>query len=116
MAIKPRPKAWISGPDPIRHAKYKCWQQQKNQAIWRKEPYDLTFDQYVDLWGNKFDQRGRHSDQYCMWRANPALPWTLTNVRITTRNLQGSIAAYRKMANSDYVPRKPIPAMPGVVI
>jgi len=40
----PRPRVWKSGPDPTRHQQFRVWGQQKNQAQWREEGWDIAFD------------------------------------------------------------------------
>lgn len=80
-----RPNAWITGPDPLRHKQYRVWLQQRNQAQFRKEEWDLPFEDWLELWGDLWHKRGRHSDQYCMTRADFDLPWDKTNAIIVTR-------------------------------
>lgn len=80
-----RPDLWISGPDPVLHEKYRVWGQQKNQAQWRRESWDLPFDVWVEIWGDLYEQKGQTSDCMCMTRIDLDLPWHKDNVRIITR-------------------------------
>jgi len=80
-----RPHLWRVGPDPDLHAKYRVWLQQRNQALWRDEGWEISFADWVKLWGDLWLLRGRTRGTYCMTRVDWSLPWTLDNVRIATR-------------------------------
>ena len=82
---KPRPHTWKIGPDPVRHARYFIWLQQRNQARFRKETWDLTFDQWLEVWGEMILQRGRKKNDYCMTRWDPEGPWDSKNAYIIKR-------------------------------
>lgn len=79
------PHKWASGPDPELHRRYKIWAQQKNQAQWRGESWDLAFEDWVEIWGDDFDRKGRGLGSLCMTRRDLELPWTRDNVIIITR-------------------------------
>jgi hypothetical protein len=80
------PDRWIAGPDPVRHKQYLVWLQQKNQANFRGEQWDLDFDTWLELWGDLWQFRGRSRDCYCMTRRDPSGPWSLDNVMIIGRS------------------------------
>jgi hypothetical protein len=80
-----RPNAWITGPDPETHIKYRAFIQQRNQANFRNEDWQLTFDQWCDIWGDRYAQRGRRRGQLCLTRCDYELPWTVDNVEIMER-------------------------------
>lgn len=80
-----RPHVWKAGPDPVRHKKYLVWLQQRNQAIYREEPWTIGFDDWIQIWGDKWEHRGRQRGQYCMSRKDWSLPWSVDNVAIITR-------------------------------
>jgi hypothetical protein len=82
---QPRPHTWKAGPDPVERKKYLVWLQQKNQAQWREEGWDIPFEAWRDLWRDLWDHRGRERGTYCMSRVDWSLPWTLSNVMIITR-------------------------------
>ena len=92
-----RPQVWRTGPDPVLHTKYLTWLQQKNQAQWRDEGWHIGFTDWCDLWAERWESRGRTRGSYCMTRLDWSLPWTLNNVKITTREehakLQGDARA-----------------------
>lgn len=79
------PDRWVSGPDYDTHLKYRQWLQQKNQAQWRNETWNLTFDEWCQSWGDLYEERGRAPNQYCMSRDDLDGPWTVDNVIVITR-------------------------------
>lgn len=79
------PERWASGPDPVLHKKYRVWIQQKNQAQYRGEAWDLEFLTWVAIWGSDFDRKGKSKECLCMTRIDLDLPWHKDNVKIITR-------------------------------
>lgn len=79
------PQRWVSGPDPLVHKKYRVWIQQRNQARWRGEPWHLTFEDWVSIWGDQFGQRGQDVSCLCMTRTDHTEGWTKHNVEIISR-------------------------------
>jgi hypothetical protein len=82
----PRPNMWKTGPDELLHKKYRQWVQQRNQAVWRGESWDLTFELWCELWGDKFELRGRRPEDYCMTRRDATDAWTKDNAIVVTRD------------------------------
>jgi hypothetical protein len=85
---KPRkllPHKWKTGPDPLTHEQFGAWHQHRAQARHRREQYDLTFEQYQQVWGDLFVKRGRARYEYCLTRLDPKLPWNLENTQAMTR-------------------------------
>jgi hypothetical protein len=76
---------WVTGPDPVVHKKYQAWLQQRNQAQWRGETWNLTFVEWQTLWGENWPNRGRERGCYCMTRRNHDLPWDTVNAQVITR-------------------------------
>lgn len=81
----PKPHLWVSGPDPVVHSYFNVFVQHRNQCNFRNEPYELSFDQWFDLWGDKITKRGRTSGCYIMTRIDSKLPWTYNNVMVKQR-------------------------------
>ena len=79
------PHLWASGPDPVRHKQHQVWVQQRNQAQWRGEEWDFAFEDWIILWGDLWQHRGRGSDQYCMTRVDKEAAWTKLNCIVITR-------------------------------
>jgi len=95
---KPRPHLWISGPDPVQHKKYRVWLQQRNQALFRGEGWDLPFEVWCDIWGQQWELRGRERGSMCMTRLDWELPWTGDNVEIVTREQHARAQGMAKAA------------------
>lgn len=93
----PRPHVWKTGPDPELHAKFKVFGQCKNQATFRGEEWCLTFDQFVQLWGSHWPQRGRRIDSLCMTRLDWDKPWNMLNTIIITRQAHARAQADAKV-------------------
>jgi hypothetical protein len=82
-----RPNDWISGPDPFAHKQYVAWSRHKAQALFRKEPYDLSFDDWMKFWckNDFWQRRGRQMDSLVLTRYDPDLAWTKKNCVIVER-------------------------------
>jgi len=89
--FNPKPERWISGPDPERHKRYLQWLQQKNQAQFRGEEWNLDFDDWLQVWGDEIVNRGRKKGQLSMMRRDYNLPWTADNVLIVGRKEHSAI-------------------------
>jgi hypothetical protein len=79
------PHTWVSGPDPVRHEQHRVWTQQRNQALWRKEEWNLDFETWIIMWGELWYNRGRGREDYCMTRLDHDLPWDKDNAVVVTR-------------------------------
>jgi hypothetical protein len=80
-----RPHVWITGTDPKTHGMLIPYLRHKAQARYRAELFDLTFDEYKELWWELWEQRGRRSEDLCMTRIDPEGVWTKDNCEIITR-------------------------------
>jgi hypothetical protein len=89
----PRPHTWKSGPDPELHNKFRVFGQCRNQAQFRGEDWQLTFEQFVQLWSNYWQQRGRTVNSLCMTRRDWTRPWTMSNTQIITRQAHAQAQA-----------------------
>lgn len=85
-----RPHQWKSGPDITAHASYRAWLQCRNQARFRSEPWDLTFDQWQAHWAGIWHLRGRTRDALCITRRDGRGAWCDANVIIVTRSQHGA--------------------------
>lgn len=90
-----RPHIWLVGPDPVLRGKYLVWLQQRNQAQWRDEVWTLSFPDWVDKWGDLYDQRGRERGCYCMTRIDREQPWTRENTHVISRHDHAQIQNQR---------------------
>ena len=69
----------------MRHSQFVAWGRARAQAVFRHEPWQLTFDDFVQVWGTRWPERGRGRDQLCMTRRAPDLPWSASTVELITR-------------------------------
>lgn len=93
------PDNWCTGPDYLRHEMYYAWQKHKSQANYRKEPYDLTFEDWEKIWSNPTDflNRGRKPEDLTLTRLDLDGAWTLDNCIVITRLEQLRRAMAHKM-------------------
>jgi hypothetical protein len=63
------------------------------QAKFRKEAWDLSYDEYCKMWRFMFHLRGMTVNDYAMSRKDPSKPWDVYNTVIMTR---GEIYAMRR--------------------
>ncbi len=83
---RPRPNTWLSGPDPLTHEKYYAWLKHKSQAKYRREPHELTVEQWLEIWPDeKFLYRGKQPDNWVLTRIDTDGAWSVDNVEIITR-------------------------------
>ena len=73
----------------IEHAKHWGYLRQKAQANFRKEGWDMTIEEYFDLWRDDlWVQRGRQPENLCMIREDVEKPWSKSNCLIVSRYQQ----------------------------
>lgn len=90
------PAKWFSGPDPILHDWYNKWLKHRCQCVFRKEAYELSWEDFKSVWfptdgSEPWKSRGRSVDSLCLIRKDTALPWRRDNVEIVTRFKQLSL-------------------------
>lgn len=81
----PRPHVWVCGPDEYKHSMYMPWQRASAQARFRNEGWDLSFEQFYELWKDEWNNRGRQPDNMCMTRDDYEGAWEIGNVTVVTR-------------------------------
>lgn len=83
---KTHPENYVTGPDPVRRNKYYAWIKHRNQARFRGEDYDLTFEDWCTLWTDeRWEQRGKKSENLCLCRTDRTASWSLANCEIVPR-------------------------------
>lgn len=55
------------------------------QAKYRNEGWDISWEQYQEIWEGKWHLKGRASDDLCLTRIDWAGPWTMANVNLVFR-------------------------------
>lgn len=100
----PRPHTWVIGEDAghYKHSMYLPWLRAKAQARFRDEDWQLTFEEFYELWKDHWPKRGRAVDALCMSRMDFDAEWSVANCRIVDRadhlKRQGE---YRRSKNAE---------------
>jgi hypothetical protein len=81
-----RPHTWIVGEDPVRHDQYTAWLKARSQAWYRGEQYDISFEDWVDLWGTNWHLRGRERDALMLMKRRWQEPWSKRNAQLVNRD------------------------------
>ena len=63
------------------------WNVMRAQAKFRHEEFELTFEEYMQLWEGSWYRKGRANDDLCMTRRDWLGPWRLANVEIVERSI-----------------------------
>ena len=79
-----RPHTWHHQ-DPLKHQMHMPYLRSKAQARFRGEAWELTFDDYYELWRDHWEFRGRGLDDLIMSRQHENLAWSRDNCHIVTR-------------------------------
>ena len=75
--------------DLIEHAKHWGYLRQKAQANYRGEGWDMTIEEYFEIWTNEqWANRGRAPENLCMVRRDVEKPWSVANCVIILRYQQ----------------------------
>ena len=81
----PRPHMWKQGPNPIHKEMNMSFLRMRAQCKFRKEPFHLTFQDYLEIWGDSWSQRGRTEGSLNMTRKDPMGDWTRDNSVLVLR-------------------------------
>lgn len=81
----PRPHVWKWGPDSTLKDMNLSFLRMRAQCKYRKEPFDLTFDDYRSVWGTQWSRRGRTNGSLNITRKEKTGAWTRTNVHLVER-------------------------------
>lgn len=84
--------------DPQDHAKFLVWHKARQQALFRGETWLLSPEDFIAVWGDKWQFRGRHRLDLCLTRQDPTQPWQLSNCEIITRLTQFRRTGARRRA------------------
>lgn len=87
--LPPRPHQWLSGPDPAMRPVFRAFTQCRNQAQWRGEDWQLSWQQWLGAWHGLWHRRGRSADALCITRKDCGQAWSEHNVIIITRRQNG---------------------------
>lgn len=67
---------------------YYAFLKMRAQAKFRGELFSLTFEDFQDLWGDKFEQRGKQSHCLVLTKIDRRFTWSRDNVHLITRQEQ----------------------------
>jgi hypothetical protein len=81
----PRPHVWKWGPDPTLKDMNLSFLRMRAQCKYRNEPFELTFDDYRDIWSGSWHRRGRTNGSLNITRIHKDEPWTRSNTHLVTR-------------------------------
>ena len=82
----PRPHTWkYQG---ILHDMHIPFLRSKAQAKFRSEIWELTLEEFYEIWKLDWHNRGTKSDSACMSRIDTSLPWNKNNTVIIQRSEQ----------------------------
>jgi hypothetical protein len=93
----PQPHLWKHGPNPVLRAQARAHSVMRCQARYREEPWDLSLEDFVALWGTKWKWRGRLGQHVNLTRKDPNRAWSRSNCclrvrgHITRENKQGRL-------------------------
>lgn len=66
--------------------KYYAFLKHRSQAVYRKEPYALSWNDWQQLWpDDKFVQRGKQGDSLCIVRKDYDEEWSMANCEVITK-------------------------------
>lgn len=73
-------------PPSVRGSAAERYKNQRNAAMYRQIPWEMTFEQWLSVWreSGKWEQRGKGRGGYCMARRGDTGPYSVENVYITT--------------------------------
>ena len=100
-----RPHTWIVGSDPVLHDQYNAWLKARSQAWYRGEQYDISFDDWVQLWSDQWHRRGRFRDCLMLMKRRWQEPWSSHNAQLVNRDTfhqrQSRIKQERKILKNE---------------
>lgn len=67
---------------PIEWRNYKRYCAKKHNAKFKKEEFNLTFEEFLLVWGDKINKIGIQADSYIFTRIDFDKPWQLDNVEV----------------------------------
>ena len=84
--MRPDPDTrWQTSPDALLNSQRKQFSQQRNQALWREEQWELAWEDWLEMWQPLWHLRGRSRHSLCMSRIDYSKPWRKDNVEVIPR-------------------------------
>lgn len=83
--------------EPLKYKKFIDFLKSRAQANFRKEPWELSEQQFFRIWSDeRYLRKGRGSIDLCMTRIDPDDSWREGNIAVLNRRLQIQIRNKRK--------------------
>jgi hypothetical protein len=82
----PRPDTWVTGPNKAVHKHYYRFLKARNQAKFWKQPWRITWPQYLTLYKTLKGNWSRANNHKNLCRIDTSKGWTLKNVCFMTRS------------------------------
>lgn len=60
------------------------YEAQRNMAIYRKIEWNITYDEWIEWWGDNIEKRGRKTNDLVMGRIDFQGPYSLENIVLRT--------------------------------
>lgn len=79
----------------IRQAK-RLFEDNIRSALHRRIAWELTFEQWLALWGDRIDQRGRNKGQFQLCRKNDIGPYAIGNCYVATITHNTSVRGFKE--------------------
>lgn len=84
--MRPYPKnRWQTTDDAELNSQRRQFTQQRNQALWRNEIWQLEWAEWIKMWQPYWSRRGRTANSLCMVRKDYTRPWHKDNVKLIER-------------------------------
>jgi hypothetical protein len=71
--------------DPEESKRRHSYTSSRAQAKFRNESWDLEYQEWLDIWGDLWQQKGKGRDDYCLCRLDNDDGWNRANVAVMTR-------------------------------
>jgi len=69
----------------VKHQQYTAWLRARAQARFRGETWEITFDDWLEIWGDQWHLRGRSRNSLMMMRRDWRQPWSRSNTWLGNR-------------------------------
>lgn len=79
---KQLPHVWKHGPDEVKHKSYKKYYIARNQAICKNQEWELSFEDWENIWGDNILQSGRKIGTYYISRKDSNESWNKYNIEL----------------------------------
>jgi hypothetical protein len=72
------------------------WNRMRAQAKFRNELWDISWEQFLDIWAAHWHMRGRAVNSLCLTRVDWHGPWTVDNTKLVSRKAHVQMQGLQK--------------------